>query len=148
LHRKLANCQWHSALLKARLNLYIVRSYSARRSAGLACKAFETSEAHLAFRSVLQDNGEARLRPDTGASMFKLSGATKLNEFEFDARSAKRASEVSAVLHARPAPSARSFGSIYISKFYSARPTPRRVKLSRQRIERKTLNDARARARA
>jgi len=86
-------------------------------------KAFETSKAHLAFRSVLQDNGEARLRPDTGAPMFKLSGATKLNEFEFDARSAKRASEVSAVLHARPVPEARSFGSIYISKFYSARPS-------------------------
>lgn len=35
------------------------------------------------------------------APMFKLSGATKLNEFEFDAPSAKRAFEVSAVLHAR-----------------------------------------------
>lgn len=53
------------------------------------CKAFGTSKAHLAFRSALQDNGEARLRPDTArAAMFKLSGATKLNEFEFDARSA------------------------------------------------------------
>lgn len=38
--------------------------------------------------------------------MFKLSGATKLNEFEFDARSAKRAFEVSGVLHARLAFSA------------------------------------------
>lgn len=53
------------------------------------CKAFGTSKAHLAFRSALQDNGEARLRPDTArVAMFKLSGATKLNEFEFDARSA------------------------------------------------------------
>lgn len=65
------------------------------------------------------------------APMFKLSEATKLNEFEFDARSAKRAFEVSGVLHARFAHGGggdegdRSFNSIYVPKFYSARASPR-----------------------
>lgn len=43
------------------------------------------------------------------APMFKLSRATKLNEFEFDARSAKRAFEVPGVLHARLASRGRSW---------------------------------------
>ena len=58
------------------------------------------------------------------APMFKLSGATKLNEFEFDGWSAKRAFEVSGVLHARLV-LRDDRSTIYVPKFYSARATPR-----------------------